>query len=93
MEQYKMYKGYKLTSDRRFLKTLGYVSPHEQAKRVLSEIMASEREIYRLQQHIKVQEERLKTTCPHHRVVEEYDDDFHRPRSYVMCRLCGAEVG
>ena len=65
---------------------------HEQAKRILGEIMASEREIVRLEQHIKVQKKQLETTCPHRDVVKEYDDDFHRPRSYMMCRLCGAEV-
>lgn len=65
---------------------------HIEAKRILGEIMADEREIYRLEQQIKVQKERLETTCPHRYLVEEFDDDFHRPRSYMMCRLCGAEV-
>ena len=65
---------------------------HEEAKRISYDIMASEREIRRLETHVKVQKESLERTCPHRDVREEYDDDFHRPRSYMMCRLCGAEV-
>jgi hypothetical protein len=65
---------------------------HLEAEKVLYDIMASEQEIWRLKQHVKAQKEKLGEICPHSDVREEYDDDFHRPRSYVMCRLCGAEV-
>jgi hypothetical protein len=34
----------------------------------------------------------LESTCPHRDIVEEYDDDFHRPRSYKVCRLCRGTV-
>lgn len=65
---------------------------HNESKRILGEIVASEREIRRLEQHIREQKELLDEKCPHKYIREEYDDDFHRPRCYVMCRLCGADV-
>jgi len=61
---------------------------HIEAKHIASDIMASKRGIARLEQHIKDQKALLETTCPHKYVREEYDDDFHRPRCYVMCQVC-----
>jgi hypothetical protein len=65
---------------------------HETAKSTLNEIIACQREITRLEVYVKERRQTLEETCPHREVRKEYDDDFHRPRSYMMCRLCGAEV-
>ena len=62
------------------------------AKKVVKDIMASEREITRLMAHVSCQKQLLSTVCPHKYVQPEYDDDFHRPRTYIVCRLCGANV-
>jgi len=65
---------------------------HELAENVRNEIIANKKIIWQLIQHNEELHENLKLKCPHKYVSEEYDDDYHSPRTYNTCKLCGNRV-
>lgn len=49
-------------------------------------------QIYELKKSIIKKKFELELCCPHEKVREEYDDDFHKPKRYYLCLKCGTEL-
>jgi len=64
----------------------------EKAETLAREIRDMKKKIYQLEESIKKKTHELECVCPHEKVREEYDDDFHKPYSYYLCLTCGEEL-
>lgn len=64
----------------------------EHAEALAKEIRNMKIQIYELEETIKKKTDELEFVCPHEKIREEYDDDFHRPHRYLLCLTCGAEL-
>jgi len=65
---------------------------HSKSVLIKQNIQTMHRQIHLLSNRITEQTLLLEETCPHKDTTVEYDDDFHKPRSYVKCKLCECDV-
>tara|TARA_Y100000389_G_scaffold63548_1_gene59591 strand:- start:3022 stop:3237 length:216 start_codon:yes stop_codon:yes gene_type:complete len=64
----------------------------EHAEALAKEIWNMNHKMYELQETIYKKTQELERICPHEKLREEYDDDFHKPRHYYLCLTCGTEL-
>jgi len=65
---------------------------HQAAVELKNNIEYMRKQVYTMNKLIAEQTRQLDEICPHRDTKEEYDDDFHKPRSYTMCVLCRCDV-
>ena len=64
----------------------------ERTETLSNQIRDMNAQIYELKKRIKQKTCELELGCPHEKVREEYDDDFHKPHRYYLCLVCGTEL-
>ena len=65
---------------------------NEKAETLANEISKMKNKIYMLEKSIIQKKKELICICPHKKIHEEWDDDFYKPRRYMLCLICGEEI-